>query len=170
MNRRKIALTAPVIVITGMPATLKRAIGELAGERIRKVYRRMVRMGRAIDSSSSPEAYHELRKKGKELRYLLELFGSPLYPSEIVKPMIKALKALQDVLGRHQDLQVQVGMLCSVRDEVSTFDGGPAALMAMGVLVQCLREDEQATRRKFAERFDSFASKPQRRLVKDTFR
>ncbi len=51
-------------------------IGELAGERIRKVYRRMVQMGRAIDDSSPPEAYHELRKKGKELRYLLELFGA----------------------------------------------------------------------------------------------
>ena len=88
-----------------------RPIGELAGERIRKVYRRMVRMGRAIDSSSPAEDYHELRKKGKELRYLLELFGTPLYPEPVVKPMIKALKALQDVLGRHQDREVQVAML-----------------------------------------------------------
>src|ERR1700737_3787924 len=30
MNPRKIALTTPVIVITGMPATLKRAIGEFS--------------------------------------------------------------------------------------------------------------------------------------------
>ncbi len=33
-------------------------------------------MGGAIDESSPAEAYHELRKKGKELRYLLELFGA----------------------------------------------------------------------------------------------
>ncbi len=32
--------------------------------------------------------------------------------------MIKALKALQDVLGRHQDREVQVATLRSLRDEV----------------------------------------------------
>jgi CHAD domain-containing protein len=146
-----------------------RPIGELSGERIRKVYKRMLKMGGAIDSSSPPEAYHELRKKGKELRYLLELFGSPLYPSEVVKPMIKALKSLQDVLGRHQDREVQVATLRSLRDEVSALPGGAAALMAMGVLVERLAEDEQAARDEFAERFSAFASKAQRRLVKDTF-
>ena len=57
-----------------------RPIGEVAGERIRKVYRRMLKMGGAIDESSPAEAYHELRKKGKELRYLLELFGVAAVP------------------------------------------------------------------------------------------
>ena len=66
-----------------------RPIGDVAGARIRKVYRRMVKMGEAIDDDSPAEDYHELRKRGKELRYLLELFGAPLYPAEVVKPMIK---------------------------------------------------------------------------------
>ncbi len=147
----------------------ERPIGSLAGERIRKVYRRMVKMGGAIDPSSPPEAYHELRKKGKELRYLLELFGAPLYPQEGVKPMIKALKSLQDVLGRHQDREVQVATLRSLRDEVAALPGGPAALMAMGVLVERLGEDEQTARGEFGERFAAFASQQQRKLVKDTF-
>ncbi len=34
---------------------------------------------------------------------------------DVVKPMVKALKALQDVLGRHQDREVQVGLLRSLR-------------------------------------------------------
>jgi CHAD domain-containing protein len=147
----------------------ERPIGALAGRRIRKVYRRMVKMGGAIEPTSPPEAYHELRKKGKELRYLLELFGAPLYPHEVVKPMIKALKSLQDVLGRHQDREVQVATLRSLRDEVAALPGGPAALMAMGVLVERLGEDEQATKRSFAERFAAFASEQQCKLVKDTF-
>ena len=126
-------------------------------------------MGFAIDSSSPAEAYHELRKKGKELRYMLELFGSPLYPAEVVKPMIKALKSLQDVLGRHQDREVQVAMLRSLRDEVSALPGGPAALMAMGVLVDRLLADEQAARDEFAERFAVFASESERRTVQETF-
>jgi CHAD domain-containing protein len=146
-----------------------RPIGELAGERIRKVYRRMVRMGDAIDASSPPNDYHELRKKGKELRYLLELFGASLYPREVVAPMVKALKGLQDVLGRHQDREVQVAMLRGLRHEVAARPAGTTALMAMGALVARLEEDERAARASFAQRFAEFASKVQRRRVKETF-
>jgi CHAD domain-containing protein len=145
-------------------------IGPLAAERIVKVYRRMVRMGKAIDAQSPPEALHELRKKGKELRYLLELFGAELYPRAIVKPMIRTLKQLQDVLGRHQDREVQAATVRGLREEVSALPGGPAALMAMGLLVERIAEDQHAARAEFADRFATFASKSQRRIVKETFR
>jgi CHAD domain-containing protein len=146
-----------------------RPIGAVAGERIGKVYRQMVRMGGAIDESSPAEEYHELRKKGKELRYLLELFGVPLYPDEVVKPMIRTLKALQDVLGRHQDREVQVALLRSLAPEVGAGSRGTGALMAMGALIARLAEDERAARDEFAGRFAQFAAKEQRRLVKATF-
>ena len=42
--------------------------------------------------------------------------------------------------------------------------------MATGVLVSKLREDELAAREEFAATFSEFAAKPQRKLVKDTFR
>jgi CHAD domain-containing protein len=146
-----------------------RPIAALAAERIVKVYRRMVKMGRAIDDSSPPSDYHELRKKGKELRYLLELFGAPLYPADVVKPMIRTLKALQDVLGRHQDREVQVAMLLALRDDVAALPGGAAALMATGVLVTRLGEDARAARAEFAGTFKEFAGKQQRHLVQETF-
>jgi CHAD domain-containing protein len=146
-----------------------RPIADVSGERIRKVYRQMLKMGGAIDESSPAESYHELRKKGKELRYLLELFGVPLYPEEVVKPMIKTLKGLQDVLGRHQDREVQIALLRSLGPEVGEASGGDAALMAIGALVARLGEDEGAARGEFAGRFAEFASKDQRRLVKETF-
>jgi CHAD domain-containing protein len=143
-----------------------RPIGELAGGRIRSVYRLMRRMGAAIDAASPAAEYHELRKKGKELRYLLELFGAPLYPPEVVRPMIRTLKALQDVLGRHQDREVQQAMIYSLVPEVSD---RPRTLLALGALVQRLGEDELAARAAFAERFEVFASKSQRALVRETF-
>ncbi len=65
----------------------------------------------ARSTPTRPREYHELRKKGKELRYLLELFAEPLYDASVVKPLVKALKGLQDVLGRHQDREVQIEML-----------------------------------------------------------
>jgi CHAD domain-containing protein len=144
-------------------------IRQVAAQRITKVYSRMLKMGRAIDRSSPPEDYHQLRKKGKELRYLLELFGLPLFSEEVVRPMIRALKALQDVLGRHQDREIQVGTLRSLADEVATLPGGPAALMAMGVLVERLDADQHRARDEFADRFAAFASAEQRAVVKETF-
>jgi CHAD domain-containing protein len=146
-----------------------RPIGEVAGERIRKVYRRMVRMGEAIDESSPAVEYHELRKKGKELRYLLELFGVSLFDGEVVKPMIRTLKGLQDVLGRHQDREVQVALLRSLAPEVAKAERGEDALMSLGALIARLAEDEQAARGEFAGQFAEFAAKEQRRQVKETF-
>lgn len=143
-------------------------VGQVAGRRITKVYKRMVRMGEAIDDASPHEALHDLRKQGKELRYLLEFFSS-LYPADVHKPMVSSLKALQDVLGRFQDREVQALELRSAGDEVATLDGGAAALMAMGVLVQRLADEQQQAREEFAARFETFASPEQRKLVKQTF-
>jgi CHAD domain-containing protein len=147
-----------------------RPIRDLAGARIATVYRRMVKMGRAIDADSPPDAYHELRKKGKELRYLLELFGAPLYPADVVKPMTKVLKSFQDVLGRHQDREVQATMLRSFSDAVAAQPNGAEGLMAMGRLIERLEEQEAAARDEFAVRFAEFSSGAQRKLVRDTFR
>jgi CHAD domain-containing protein len=144
-------------------------LGVVAGHRIRKVYKRIVRMGRAIDEGSAPEAYHELRKKAKELRYMLELFGVKLFDEAAVEPFVKSLKGLQDVLGRHQDREVQIAMLGSSAREVAGLRGGAAACVAMGTLVERLRADEQAARAEFGEHFSDLASKRQRALVRETF-
>lgn len=145
-----------------------RPVADVAGERIATVYRRMVKMGRRIDDDSPAEALHELRKKGKELRYLLEFFAS-LYPADVIKPMVASLKGLQDVLGRFQDREVQADRLRSLGDEVAVVEGGAPALMAMGVLVQQLAADQAAARAQFTESFAAFAAKEQRALVKRTF-
>ncbi len=145
-----------------------RPVGDVAGARIAKVYRRMVKMGSAIDDDTPAEALHELRKQGKELRYLLEFFTS-LYPAAVVKPMVSSLKGLQNVLGRFQDREVQAGLLRSLGDEVAAVEGGAAALMAMGVLVGRLGSDQQLARAEFAESFAAFAAKSQRKLVDETF-
>jgi CHAD domain-containing protein len=144
------------------------AIEAVAGDRIRSVHRRMVRDGSAITDESPPEALHDLRKRGKELRYLLELFGS-LFPRPVVKPMVSALKGLQDVLGRFQDRAVQAEVLRGLGDELAASEGGADALMALGLVVEALHADQDAARAAFAERFERFAAPEQRALVRDTF-
>jgi CHAD domain-containing protein len=130
----------------------------------------MVKMGRAITADSEPEDYHELRKKGKELRYLLELFAAPLYDPGTVKPLIRALKGLQDVLGVHQDRDVQALMLKRLGEDVAVQPGGTPALMAMGALLERLEAEAQTAREQFADSFSEFASDAQRKLVDGTFK
>lgn len=147
----------------------KRPIIDVAGGRVRKVYKRMVAMGTAVDETSPPDDLHELRKRGKELRYLLELFGG-LWPAEVVRPMVKTLKGLQDVLGVHQDREVQADHLRDLADELAVQVGGPEALLVLGVLVDQLDAEQHAARAQFADRFAAFASDEQHKLVTRTFR
>ena len=82
--------------------TFRRGTGGAAARRCR----RPSRCGSAIDDHSPAEALHDLRKQGKELRYLFELFGS-LFPKDALGSAIKDLKWLQDNLGEFQDTEVQ---------------------------------------------------------------
>ncbi len=141
-------------------------IGSLAAQRIAKVYRKMVHEGRAIAEDGPSEPFHELRKRGKELRYLLEMFGTPLYPHDVVKPMVKTLKGLQDALGRHQDCEVQVATLGSL---AVALPREPGPLLATGALIARLEEDKWAARTEFGRRFGAFAGHAQREMVKETF-
>jgi CHAD domain-containing protein len=146
-----------------------RPLGTAAGRQIRRVYARVLTMGTAIDDDSPAADYHELRKQGKELRYLLELFAVNLFDEEVVAVAIATLKAVQDVLGRHQDREIQIGMLRSVADEVAALPGGAAACMAMGVLVDRLGADERAARREFVERFAELSADSRRERFMRTF-
>jgi CHAD domain-containing protein len=148
-------------------STASQPIGQLAGKRIRVVYRRMAKRGRRIGPGTPSERYHDLRKQGKELRYLLELFGTPLYPEETVAPMIKTLKGLQDVLGRHQDREAQIAAL----DDVSARGGEPAIdPQLIQLLVEHLVGDKLASRREFGPRFGRFAAPERDEIVRTVFR
>jgi CHAD domain-containing protein len=133
-------------------------VGRLVSRRLRAVYEQVLGRGREVGSTSPPAAYHELRKKTKELRYLLELFGTPLYEEATVGAAIRLVKRLQDVLGRHQDCEVQIGMLSSLAEEVAGLPGGPRAVLAMGVLIDRLLADQLAAREEFAREFAAFDS------------
>ncbi|HWK25225.1 MAG TPA: CHAD domain-containing protein [Solirubrobacter sp.] len=162
-TRTQDALAEWLPFVTTIP-TADETVHELASVRIAKVYRKMVKMGTAIDDASPATDLHELRKAGKELRYLLEFFAS-LYPAAVIKPFVKTLKGLQDQLGRFQDREVQATTLRELAPSVKH----PATVMAMGVLVDRFIKEEALARTEFADRFTVFASKQQRTVVKEHF-
>lgn len=146
----------------GMP------VDELAGRRIASVYQAMVKLGSAIDSHSPPEALHDLRKRGKELRYLLELFGG-LWPPHTVQPLVSTLKDLQEVLGRFQDDAIQTTRLRELGPELAAAPGGTDSLIALGLVIDTLAANQHEARKAFAQRFAPFAASKTRKLVKATF-
>jgi CHAD domain-containing protein len=143
-------------------------VAAVSGRRILAVRGHLIRDGAAIGEHTPAEALHDLRKTGKELRYLLESFAG-LYPADVVKPMVRGLKALQDTLGRFQDRQVQADLFVSLRDDLAAAEGGPAALMALGLLLERLGRERDAARAEFAERFAAFAAAPRRKVLAATF-
>jgi 8-oxo-dGTP pyrophosphatase MutT (NUDIX family) len=84
-------------------------IGVAAQQLIGKRYEVVFRHGRAITPGSSSESLHALRIQCKRLRYLFE-FYYPIY-GETLKPEIKKLRKLQDVLGEFQDASVATQQL-----------------------------------------------------------
>jgi CHAD domain-containing protein len=132
-------------------------IRELARRRVTALSARIVREGRALTAESPPEAMHEVRKRGKELRFLFELFGPSLWPTSQVKPRVTALKALQDVLGRYHDRHVQVDQLRALAPELAHRPEGPDALLAMGSLIDRLEVDKRKAQGAVAERLEDFA-------------
>jgi len=138
--------------------------GALAQANIRRAHRRVVRDGTAISGSSPPEHLHLLRKRGKELRYALEMFTPVLDDAQVGKA-IKDLKHLQDVLGRFQDSEVQRTTLRGFAHEMAA-DGAPAdALLAMGELMGHLHAEQQRARAEFATTFASYARPAGRRRM-----
>ena len=145
----------------------KRPIGEVAPPRIARAYRRARRLGETITEASPATELHALRKRCKELRYLLEFFAS-LLNRRPYRTVLSQLKALQDCLGEFQDTQVQHAAIDAFADQMLTAGGTSAAtFMAMGRAADALESRQSHARAQFAERFERFANKRTRKQVAD---
>jgi inorganic triphosphatase YgiF len=99
-----------------------------------------------------PEVRHQLRLKGKTLRYAAEDLAGlfPHHPKRIAG-FIETTKALQDALGRLNDLRVQPDLARAV----ALASGDPEAAFAAGRLTA--RGDEAALMRAAQRARDAFA-------------
>jgi triphosphatase len=102
-------------------------------------YRKWRKAAKRLDETSSPEAFHDLRKKGKRLRYTLE-FVSEVYGKPVQK-LVKPLKTLQDNLGDHQDAVVAAAYLRELGTTTSQARVPRGVAFTMGVYAErCTRE------------------------------
>ena len=136
-----------------------------------KAFRRVVAQGDTITADSPPESLHDLRKRAKELRYLLEFFA-PLHDQVAYRKVLSDLKQLQDCLGEFQDSEVQRHEIRDLADAMladSMLAGraAPAAtLLAMGEIAAKLALSQAEARAEFAARFARFAGPAGRERVR----
>ncbi|MGI8911180.1 MAG: CHAD domain-containing protein [Rubrobacteraceae bacterium] len=137
---------------------------EILGRRHHKVKK----AGDRISKDSTPEEYHELRKKGKRLRYALE-FHSEIY-GKPEQDLAKSLKSLQDVLGDHQDAEVAIAQL---RELAPPADGrrrraglSPRSLLVMGGIVHRYELRAAELRKLFPDSYSKVKGKPWKQLRK----
>jgi CHAD domain-containing protein len=139
------------------PPRRKPAVGDLAARTIAAADRRALRTGQLITATSAPESLHDLRKRCKELRYLVEMFGSLHDPGQHWQA-IRELRALQDCLGEFQDADVQQTEIRAFARQMLTDRRVPAeTLLAMGEIAAGLARRQRRTRSEFDARFADFA-------------
>jgi CHAD domain-containing protein len=135
---------------------------EVVVERLDRAHRRVLRRGSRITDESPAEDLHDLRKRAKELRYLLETF--PPTTGVATRVAIKELKALQDVLGTFQDSEAQREALYSLATDMMAGDGASArTIFAMGEIAARLQEDQDTSRGQFAAMFERFSRRSAQR-------
>jgi len=122
-----------------------------------RAFRRIAAQGGAITPQSPPESLHDLRKRAKELRYLLEFFA-PLHDPVAYRKVVGDLKQLQDCLGDFQDSEVQRDEIRTLADAMLAERAAPAAtLLAMGEIAAKLARSQAEARDEFTARFARFA-------------
>jgi len=144
-------------------------IGDIAGKKILKAYRKMVKRGARLSDPPRAEDLHRLRIDAKKLRYLLEFFGG-LYSNKTLTRLVKELKQFQDILGGSNDMAVQQRHL-AVFAETLMAEGSTRAgtVFAMGRLADMMADRQEVYVTAFAERLQLFAGDTSRRLYNKTF-
>lgn len=135
-----------------------------------KAYRRAYRVGQTVTDGTPDAGLHALRLDCKKLRYLIEPFKS-LYPAEPCEQVLTRLKELQNVLGEHQDLSVQLSMLHHLGRQSRRASGIAFETNAsLNRLTLFLAERKKTVRGAFRGAFDNFSRRETRRLFKQLFK
>ena len=140
------------------------AVYKLADELLWNVYQQTIKQGNAITSKSKASALHELRKTFKKLRYLMEFFLS-IYPAGKMAELITALKALQEKLGKFNDLDVHVGIVKGFIKQSINDD----AIKACRQMIKNLQQQQHKTRVEFAGSYAVFSSSDNQNKARKIF-
>lgn len=130
--------------------------GLVMPERVRGRLKKLKKEVRRINSKSTMEEYHKVRRRAKQLRYALEcgagLFGKP------ADEMLKALRRLQDGLGAQQDAHMAKNRLAALVADTNA-PLPPETVFLMGRLAEHHLNETAQARKTFARTWRKVSSK-----------
>lgn len=126
-------------------------------------YEQMAKSARRLKRSSPPEQFHRLRIRFKVLRYALE-FHRDIY-GKVVEDVIRAIVALQHLLGAHQDADVATRW---IREVVETRGRRlpPETVFAAGRMSERYAHQAHRLRRRFPKAYSQLRTRSWKRLVR----
>ena len=132
----------------------RKPVQGVASRKILSRYNRTRDAALAIHPGSKDEDLHDIRIECKKIRYMLELFAE-LYPSRRIKRLLRALKSLQNVMGRFNDFAVQQSFLAEYAQRSKTSTECSAAIHE---LIAVLNQKQSQERPRVQAQFDQFFS------------
>lgn len=152
--KAQIALIESRLALCPQKATKKgyKAISPIAAQRIIKRYNSICMDAVNIHEQSPDDQVHEVRLGCKKLRYLLEFFTSIL-PKKHTKPLLQALKHLQDNLGQFNDYAVQRESLEGYLEQHNVSFEAEAAIHALSGVLFNKQKQERARVKSQLEEF-----------------
>ncbi|MEU3273167.1 CHAD domain-containing protein [Saccharomonospora sp. NPDC006951] len=161
-------------LLENWPSELSGVVGEpkstadlesFVAQRVPRFAAKVLRKAGAITPESSSDQVHDLRKRCKELRYLLE-FAKPVSDPAGHRSVLKELKRVQDILGAFQDGEVQSAALQAFGMRMQEIGNPPAAtLLALGEVSARMIEQQRAARADLTDALARFAGKlPKERI------
>jgi len=139
----------------------------VAATALGRAYRRVVKQGRRARESGAAPDVHELRKRCKRLRYLLEFFA-PRFPGRHVAEAVNRLRKLQNALGQFQDCTVQAEILARLRAAMQA-RGGDTCVTLIDRLLAGLTDRGDAAARLSVQRFDKLIEHGRNRRLRRLF-
>lgn len=168
--RRRVDAWRECLDDVGSPAAAadaRQRLGPVVERRVRRRHAQFVEHGRLIGQSSPDVLLHDVRKDAKNLRYLIECFEELLAP-EPRKVVVARLKAVQEVLGNHQDAVAHHAVITAAA--VAEQRPSAATRSAVATLLHELDRRRDEHRTAFAEQFDEFDAKTTRAALRRAVR
>ena len=127
------------------------------------LFRELIEQGREAIDAASDAGLCEVHQTSKKLGYQLEVFES-VFPKGELASVIDEHDKLQAGLNRFRNLHVQLMSLGRYEQKMKLEQQAmPAALEAIDLLLERLREERDAERRRVHKRLERFARKKNRR-------
>ncbi len=142
------------------------AVSIASAEMVRDRHDKVLKRGARLDAETPDADFHELRKDCKKLRYTMECFAGQ-FPAEALRPLIKALKGLQDNLGEYQDLCVHRDSLRAYAERLGAEGGaGERAAEAIAAVIDGIEARKRVVHDEFAAAFRHFAEASERKRAR----